>query len=168
MKKILIVGIVASGKTTFAKKLSTILNTEYYELDNIAHNSEIQGRPKRTDEEQMKLIMNICLNERWIFEGVFRESQRELYCMADTIIYLDMSFRLRKRRIITRFIKQQLRIEHSNYKSDLRMLRFMFKWTIDFERNKYDYEQFLSKYSDKVIHLQSPKEVKIWLKERLY
>lgn len=63
MRKILIIGIVASGKTTFAKKLSDILNIPYYELDDIVHNKEIKGRPKRTVEEQKKHIRNICLND---------------------------------------------------------------------------------------------------------
>lgn len=166
MEKILVVGIVASGKTTFTKKLSKILDISYYELDNIAHNSEIEGRPKRTSEDQMKLIRNICSGEQWIFEGVYRESHRELYSLADTIIYLDIPLKLRKRRIITRFIKQQLKIEHSHYKSDLRMLKFMFKWTREFEKSRDNYERFLRKFSDKVVCLKSPKEVKKWLKER--
>lgn len=166
MDKILVVGIVASGKTIFTKKLSKTLDINYYELDNIAHNSEIEGRPKRTHKEQMDIIRNIDLNEQWIFDGVYRESHRELYYMADTIIYLDMPLKLRKRRIITRFIKQQLHIEQCHYKSNLRMFKFMFKWTRDFEKNRYDYEQFLCQFSYKVIHLQRPKEVKKWLQER--
>lgn len=166
--KILIVGIVASGKTTFTKKLSQLLNIAYHELDNIAHNSEIEGRPKRTGKEQMAMISNICKKEQWIFEGVYRESHKELYSMADTIIYLNMPLRLRKRRIITRFIKQQLRIEKSHYRSDLRMLKFMFKWTRDFEINRQTYEEFLSGFGDKVIYLKSPKAVKAWLKKIKY
>ncbi|AWB43897.1 hypothetical protein DCC85_06460 [Paenibacillus sp. CAA11] len=35
MKKILIIGIVASGKTTLAKQLSEALNISWYELDGI-------------------------------------------------------------------------------------------------------------------------------------
>lgn len=62
MNKILVVGIVASGKTTFTTKLSKTFDINYYELDNIAHNSEIEGRPKRTHKEQMDIIRNIDLN----------------------------------------------------------------------------------------------------------
>ena len=35
--KILIIGIVASGKTTLAKQLSKKLNIQYYEIDSIVH-----------------------------------------------------------------------------------------------------------------------------------
>ncbi|WP_162262889.1 EutP/PduV family microcompartment system protein, partial [Paenibacillus sp. Soil787] len=37
MKKILIIGIVASGKTTLAKRLSKKINVPWYELDSIVH-----------------------------------------------------------------------------------------------------------------------------------
>ena len=38
--KILIIGIVASGKTTLAKKLSRKTNIEYYEIDSIVHDDK--------------------------------------------------------------------------------------------------------------------------------
>lgn len=164
MKKILITGIVASGKTTFAKKLSKILDIKYYELDNITYNSK--GISKRSKKEQMDMIRKIDLNGQWILEGLDRESYRELYHMADSIIFLDMPIKLRKRRMITRFIKQQLKIEPCQYTSDLKLLKRMFKGTRDFEKKKPEYERFLTQFNDKVIHLQKPKEVKAWLKEK--
>lgn len=164
MKKILIVGIVASGKTTFAKKLSKQINIQHYQLDDINYNRE--STSKRNPKDQMDIINNIDLNGQWIFEGLDRESYRALYQMADTIIYLDMPSILRRRRMITRFIKQQLKIEHCQYKSDLKLLRRMFKGTREFEENRIEYEQFLSQFNDKLIHLHRPKEVKRWLQER--
>lgn len=38
--KILIIGIVASGKTTLAEKLSNKLKIKYYEIDSIVHDDK--------------------------------------------------------------------------------------------------------------------------------
>lgn len=38
--KILIVGIVASGKTTLARRLSKLLNIKHYEIDSVVHDDE--------------------------------------------------------------------------------------------------------------------------------
>lgn len=161
MKKILIVGIVGSGKTTFSHELSSILRYPIFELDQVAHNSNVEGRPKRSPEEQMKMIHDIDVeNSNWIFEGVFRESHRDIYNMADAIIYLNLPLWIRKKRIILRFIKQQLGIESCHYKSDIRMLKFMFKWTKDFEDKREAYEDFLRGFSNKVVELKNPREVR--------
>lgn len=54
--KILIFGIVASGKTTLARKLSKILNIPFYEGDCIAWGFQGERRYKRTSEEQVNII----------------------------------------------------------------------------------------------------------------
>lgn len=76
--KILIVGIVASGKTTLAKKLSNELGMPYYEGDCIAWGFPGEQRYKRSDEEQAEIIENINKNDNWIVEGTPRESQKIL------------------------------------------------------------------------------------------
>lgn len=52
--KILIIGSVGSGKTTFAKKLSKELKIKHYEIDSIVHDDE--NNKKRTPNEQRKII----------------------------------------------------------------------------------------------------------------
>lgn len=121
--KILIIGSVASGKTTFTKDLSKETNINYYEIDSIVHD-DINSK-KRTPKEQKIII--------------------------DKIIYLDIPLNTRKKRIITRFIKQKLKLEKSNYKPDFKILKDMFKWTNDFEENKNTFENRLNKYKNKVI-----------------
>lgn len=76
MKKILIIGIVASGKTTLAKRLSKTLNIPWFELDCIVHHQTENERYKRTPEEQIAAIESIDRRGSWIFEGTDRESYR--------------------------------------------------------------------------------------------
>lgn len=72
MKKILILGIVASGKTTLAKEISQKINIPWYELDTIVHHETPHGRNKRTPDEQIAVIQDIDRHGAWIFEGTDR------------------------------------------------------------------------------------------------
>ncbi|SCW47942.1 Adenylate kinase [Paenibacillus tianmuensis] len=159
MKKVLIIGIVASGKTTLAKRLSQKMNVPWYELDDIVHHQTPTRRYKRTADEQVEVIMDIDKNGAWIFEGTDRESYQCLFDMADTIIFLDTPLWKRRIRIVTRFLKQKLGIEKCHYKSDLTMLKMMYKWTRDFESNRVSFESKLQLYQHKVIRLYDNKDL---------
>ena len=150
MNKIYIVGIVASGKTTLAKKLSKEMNVPYHELDCIVHVKTNNGRYKRTPKEQVEELKRIDSLGDWIIEGTYRESCKCLLDMADKIIFLDPPLWLRKYRILTRYIKQQLHIEPCHYKSDFDMLKMMYKWTNDFEKSRDEFENMLKKYNYKL------------------
>jgi len=156
--KIYITGSVASGKTTFAKKLSKQLNIKYYELDNIVHAGLGKLRPKRTPEEQISLIKEIDKNQNWIIEGTYRPSCSVVLDLADLIVFLDISLWIRKVRIIKRFLKQQLHFEKCNYKSDMYMFKLMFKWTREFEENRKEFEKILYTYQSKLIIAKNQKQ----------
>lgn len=157
--KILIIGIVASGKTTLAKQLSKKLNIQYYEIDSIVYNDI--SNTKRTPEEQKQIIDNIDKNEDWIIEGTLRNNLYYLLDLSDKIIYLDIPLHIRKERILTRFLKQKLRIEKCNYKPTLKMLKLMYKWTKDYENKREDFEKYLNNYSDKLIKLTNIEDLEI-------
>jgi len=153
--KILIVGIVASGKTALAKKISEKLNIKYYEIDSIVHD-DINNK-KRTPEEQKEIIEKINKQSNWIIEGTLRKNLYYLLDMADRIIYLDIPLRTRKIRILTRYIKQKMRIEKCNYKPTLKMLKQMYKWTDDYEKDRKEREAQLNEYYNKLIKIKNNK-----------
>ena len=84
--------------------------------------------------------------------------------MTDIIIYLNINVRVRKWRIIKRFVKQKLRLEKSNYKPSIEMFKLMFKWTNEFEKNKNEFELMLDRYTGKLIKLNNKTEIKRYLK----
>lgn len=159
MKKILIIGIVASGKTTLARTVSKQLHIPWYELDAIVHHQTSAGRYKRTVSEQLDVIREIDAAGAWIFEGTDRDSYRCLYEMADTIIFLDTPLWKRRVRIATRFVKQRFGFEQCHYTPDLKMLRMMYRWTRDFEQNRASFEEKLLRYHEKVIRVRSSGEL---------
>lgn len=161
MSKIYIIGIVAAGKTTLAKQISKKLNIPCYELDSVVWNKTVHGRYKRTPQEQEVVINGINNSGDWIIEGTYRESCQQLFDMADKIVFLDTPLLKRKCRIFLRFIKQKLHIEKCNYKSNIKMLKLMYKWTNDFERNRDGFEKMLSKYEDKVVIVKHTKRLNI-------
>lgn len=155
--KILIIGIVASGKTSLAKELEKRLGISHFEIDSIVHDD--LNKRKRSVLEQLKLIEEIDLNNDWIIEGTLRKNLDVLLEKSDKIIFMDISLKIRKRRIITRFIKQKFGLEKCNYKPTLEMLRLMFKWTKDFENNKDEFLERLLAYTDKVIRITDVLEI---------
>lgn len=147
--KILIIGTVATGKTTLARKLSEKYKIKYYEIDSIVHDDESNGR-KRTKEEQNEIINKINKNKDWIIEGVLRKNLEYLLELADEIIYLDIPKYKRNIRILIRFVKQKLKIEKVNYKPNFEMLKNMYKWSNEDEKRKNEIQQKLNKYKNKL------------------
>ena len=152
--KIYIVGIVASGKTTLATWLSEKIKIPRFELDSIIHDDENNGQ-KRSLEEQLQIIHEINKKEDWIIEGTHRKNLDELFILADKIIYLDIPLYKRRLRILKRYIKQKIGLEKCSYNSNIEMLKMMYKWTNNFEKNKLEFEGKLSKYKNKIIRSNS-------------
>lgn len=155
--KILIIGIVASGKTTLAKRLSKELNYNYYEIDSIVHD-DINKR-KRTPKEQEKILNKICKNKNWIIEGTLRTNLYNILNKSDQIIYLDIPLKIRKKRIFIRYIKQKLKIEKCNYKPSIKLLKMMYKWTATFEQEKENFEKLINNCDKPVTILKNIEEV---------
>lgn len=155
--KILLIGIVASGKTTLAKKLSKETNIKYYEIDSIVHDD--YNKIKRTNEEQQAIFSEINKNDNWIIEGTLRENLYNLLEESSKIIYINIPLNIRKRRILIRFLKQRLGIEKCNYKPTSKMLKMMYVWTNEFEEKRNDFEKMLKKYEHKLIKLDTIEKV---------
>lgn len=155
--KIYIIGIVASGKTTYSRRLSEELGIPAYELDKVVYATRPDGgQRKRSDEEQLEVLEQIDAAGDWIIEGTYRPNLHRVLDMADRIIFLDPPLGLRKRRILTRWLKQRSGREKCDYKPSFHMLRMMYRWTRDFERDRPEFEAMLNRYADKFEHITEP------------
>ncbi|MFC5605059.1 hypothetical protein [Sporosarcina koreensis] len=149
--KIFIMGIVASGKTTYAKELSKQKGFPFVELDAVVYHNVDGVRVKRLPEEQMQIVHEMNAMGSWIAEGVYRPSYHLLLDMADIIIWLDPPLWKRKFRILSRHVKQVIGMEECAYVPDFQMLRNMYKWTKQFEGEREGLDGILQPYLDKLI-----------------
>lgn len=155
MKKVYITGSVGSGKTTFAKKISNTHLVKHYELDEIIREYQGDTRVKKTPEKQASTIRQIDGQGYWIIEGTFRKECEVVLELADEIVIVDTHYHVIIKRIISRYIKQLLRLEKSHYKPSFKMFRMMFVWAKGYEKDKKSFMETLSPYHHKVTLLKS-------------
>lgn len=147
--KILVIGCVGCGKSTYAKKLSKKLKVPVYGIDEIVHD-DVAG-VRRSLDEQKELIKQVDANDKWIIEGALREELYFLLDMADLIIMIDLDRDIVEHRVMTRYIKQQRGIEKINYKVDKDFLEMMLGYVDKYYKTREDLFKMLDKYKDKLI-----------------
>ena len=86
MKKILVLGCCGAGKSTFSKKIHSILKLDLIHLDQYYHkpNWEEPGR-----DEWERTVDSLVQKPSWIMDGNFSDTMDFRIKNADTIIYLD-------------------------------------------------------------------------------
>ncbi len=154
--KILIIGPVASGKSTLAKKLNNLTSIPLFEIDNIVHDDV--NKEKRSEDEQRKIINGIIRNNKeWIIEGIPRTHLEVLSSNATTIIYLDYPKNELKRRLQWRYIKIKLRLLKVNYD----MNKELYDRLLNYIRNdnKEVLKEIMNKYPSKLIIIKNNKEI---------
>ncbi len=87
-RKITIVGNIASGKTTFARKLSKRLNIPVTHIDGVQFNSDLAI----ADMNQTRAILNqVQSQEAWIIDGQGPLDMFEgRFTLADRIVFIDL------------------------------------------------------------------------------
>ena len=147
--KIDIIGSVASGKTTLAKRLSQQYGVPHFEKDNIVWERTPDGDKKRTPEERDALFEQIITSDNWIVEGTPRKSLKESFACCEYIIVLDERTIIRLVRVFKRWILQRLGKEKYNSKPTLKFLFYNIKWVFEFDRMKCSLFEELNSYGGK-------------------
>lgn len=166
--KVRIIGSVASGKTTLAKKLSSKLNIPYYELDNVVWKRQKSGDIRRTEQEMKDFLEEIVQKEDWIIEGVhWEEWVAPTFRKADEIVFLDSSYSVRTYRIFRRFILQKFGFEATHYRPTFNIFLKMFKWNRHFEKigKPHFYEKYLL-HRDKFVVIKTSEELHNYINSR--
>lgn len=148
--KIYITGSVASGKTTLARQMAKTHRVPHYELDEVIRNYKDGVRQKMSPEAQVAALIKIHKAGDYIIEGTYRPDCHLILDLAEEIWLLDTPATTRKKRFLTRFIKQVLGIEACHYKPTLGMLKMMYTWSKGFDQDRQAFEDILRPYMDKV------------------
>ena len=86
LQKILVIGCCGAGKSTFSKKVQSILNLEIIHLDQYYHKPNWE---ETKQEEWEKIVNSLVQKPSWIMDGNYSETMNVRIKSADTIIYLD-------------------------------------------------------------------------------
>ena len=172
MKRIIIAGPVGAGKSTLGRILSKILLFPIIDLDSI---NWLPDWKVRSHEDLRRIVSEKAQAERWIVCGNYFQLRELTWKKADTVIWLDYSFK----RCFWRCLKRAIRLIYTKQKvcggnvetfsrlfSRSSVLLYLKKYGrlrnryIDLMRSA-DYEHL------KFVRLGSPKETEIWLKRLL-
>lgn len=161
MTKILIIGGPGSGKTTLGRSLAAMIDTELYVLDVIGY--ENGAGPERPIEAREADIQRIVAQDAWIAEGSFIGWTEPLAAASDVIVWLDVSWRVARWRIISRHAKASFRgkNQHPGLHKLWKFLQSSRQFYIPRSQAEglAQLEQWLSAYGEKVLRRQSNQDV---------
>lgn len=162
-KRILVVGVSASGKATFSKKLAEKIGIHLILMDAIMWKA---GWNYIGDEATTKKLDEVSRKPEWIIEGYITKAARTfIFERADTIIYLDYAPIVASWRYIKRWWKHRKQarpeLEGSPEKFSFKFLKLV--WT---KGEAKSLNKFLSAVQNqqKIITLHSPSEAEKFLK----
>mgnify|MGYP001559648942 FL=1 len=162
-KRIAVVGVSASGKSTFARKLAEKTKLPLFLMDSIMWNP---GWQYVGDEKTVEKLHEIGSQEEWILEGYIDKKARPfIFERADTIIYLDYPPIVATLRYLQRWLKHRKNprpeLEGSPEKFDWKFMKLVWKKGEAVSLNK-----FLNQISNqnKIIKLTSVQQTKKFLK----
>lgn len=162
-RRIAVVGVSASGKSTFARKLAAKTNLPLTHIDAVMWKP---GWDYIGDEETVRRLKEISQQDEWIIEGFIDKNALEAVLgRADSIIYLDYPRYIPAWRYIKRWVKHRKNprpeLEGSPEKFSFEFLRRV--WD---KKEVYRLNKFLktTPQSAKLLRLKSPKEAEAYLR----
>ncbi|HND84631.1 MAG TPA: hypothetical protein PLU50_02435, partial [Pseudobdellovibrionaceae bacterium] len=105
MKKINVVGTSGSGKSTFSKRLSQILEIPYIEMDQIFWGPNWYWP---SDDEFFAKLKKELQRDQWVLDGNYTRTIPIKWENVDTVVWLDHSFTTTLFRAVKRAIHRSL------------------------------------------------------------
>ena len=166
LQRILVTGCCGAGKSTFSKKLQSILKLELIHLDQYYHKPNWE-EPKKSEWE--KTVHTLVEKPSWIMDGNFSGTMDVRIKSADTIIYLDYSTLKCFWRVIIRIFKYhgKVRPDMANgckEQFDLSFLHFVLTFNSKF-RKGFIQKLNLVKDEKKVLVFKTDKQANKFLSQ---
>lgn len=103
VRRVSLVGVSGSGKTTVGRQLAASMDVPFIELDSIFH------QPGWTDlahDEFRRRVSEALTADAWVVDGNYSAVQDLVWQRADTVVWLDLPRRVVMRRIIQRTVRR--------------------------------------------------------------
>lgn len=157
MKRIMVIGNISAGKSTFAKRLNQLTKIEVTHLDEKFFKPNCEVLPK---EEWIEYIQDIIQKEEWIIDGNYPNTLNIRADRADSIFLIDPPriecyINLIKRN----FIKKNNTLQNHKQrcgKFDLKTIKRI--WKFKSKRSKY-YSDIFAMSNKNIYHFKSLSEV---------
>lgn len=169
MNRVLVIGSGGAGKSTFAKRLSHILNIEVIHLDSLYWGAGWVEMPKH---EWKKRIGQLLDKDSWIMDGNYSGTLDMRLNACDTVIFLDMArpvclWRVIKRWMIYRNMSRPNMAEGCVEKLSLDFMAWLWNYR---KRTRPKVMKMLTEVSGskKVIRLRSTSEMEKFLASPQY
>ncbi|HLO14021.1 MAG TPA: hypothetical protein VK206_04270 [Anaerolineales bacterium] len=173
-KRLIVVGVTSSGKSTLAERLANCFDLNYIELDALYWEPNWQAAPLEVFRARVERATQA---EKWIVAGNYHVVRDIIWPQAEVVIWLDYPF-LRvlwqlTRRNFTRWWTQELLWgtnreplwNHFKLWSPESLYHWLFK---TYWRRKREYVALLSQpeYQHlKLLRFKHPRETEIWLRD---
>jgi len=108
MRRISLVGVSGSGKTTAGRRLAASLGVPFIELDAIFHQAGWRDLP--TDEFR-KRVRDAVAADAWVVDGNYQTVSDIIWGRADSVIWVDLSRFVIMRRVVARTVRRALTSE---------------------------------------------------------
>jgi adenylate kinase family enzyme len=150
MRRLIIFGGTASGKTTVAKILSNKLDIPCYSTDDIVYKHN--WKKKRVSTEKEKIVKKILTSKNWIIEGVHTEVWLlPVIKKADLVILLDLPRVVLLKRVLKRQLLKR------NFKHIFKL--FYYAWI--YKKDHFIWHKNVAiKFNKKLVIFHTNKQIK--------
>jgi adenylate kinase family enzyme len=172
-KRVVVVGVTSSGKSTLAERIATRFGLHYIELDALHWEPNWQEAPLDVFRDRVENALQ--QSEAWIVAGNYHVVRDLVWPRAEAVIWLDYSFGRvlwqLTRRIFKRWWTQEL-LWGTNREPLLTHFKFwsqdsLYTWLFQtYWRRKHEYPTLLSHPEHRhlqLIRFYHPQETEAWL-----
>jgi adenylate kinase family enzyme len=132
LKRIAVIGLPGSGKSTFASKLGRMLNIPVHHLDR----HMFDGWKKR-DKQKFLAVKEALVNEEsWIIEGCSLSTLEMRFARADTLIYFHLPRLLCIWRVFKRLLTFDKRLADTGCLNGINWILIKYIWNFDRDKRQ--------------------------------
>lgn len=138
LARVNVVGVSGSGKSTFARRLASLLDTTYVEMDSLHWDPNWTEVSK---EELLARVDSALEADRWVLDGNYSRTRPIKWARATCVVWLDYSLSVALTRVVLRTIRRVFTREEL-WAGNRESLRMMFSrssivlWTLQTHASK--------------------------------